>query len=102
MNVGLKGQKFVFLRMDYTPCPEGEKPARFGFECPRAGGPRMCEGLVLRHGPHVAEGIAQPINRTWEWNGDRERPTFRPSINCMHGDKTCWHGFITNGELTNA
>ena len=30
------------------------------------------------------------------WNGDRERPTFRPSIQMPDG----WHGFITHGELT--
>ncbi|WP_295205873.1 DUF6527 family protein [uncultured Brevundimonas sp.] len=32
----------------------------------------------------------------WDWNGDRERPTVRPSVQFVGGCK--WHGFLTNGE----
>lgn len=41
----------------------------------------------------------------WGWNGDLERPTLTPSINCVaekDGRLTggCgWHGFITNGVM---
>ena len=43
----------------------------------------------------------------WAWDGNRERPTITPSINCLKtvdedGIATggCgWHGFITAGEM---
>jgi hypothetical protein len=34
-------------------------------------------------------GIAQ-----WDWNGDRNSPTFTPSVNCG----SCWHGYIRDGR----
>lgn len=92
--------KFEFRRLDYTPCPPDEKPARFGFTCPNGNG--QCTGMLLRPGPHTAEGVPQIPNRTWEWNGDREKPTFRPSIDCKVDSKPCWHGYITDGVLKNA
>ena len=42
----------------------------------------------------------------WAWDGNEEKPTITPSINCIaekDGKPTggCgWHGFITGGELT--
>ena len=35
---------------------------------------------------------------SWDWDGNRERPTITPSVNC----KDCWHGWIRNGEFLNA
>jgi hypothetical protein len=35
---------------------------------------------------------------SWVWDGNRERPTITPSINCHE----CWHGFIRNGEFITA
>lgn len=80
--------KFEFLTLGYEPCPEGETPERFGFECPTKKDGSMCTGLLIRR-PDLGRNVP-----SWEWNGDRERPTFQPSINCQD----CWHGFITNGE----
>ena len=94
--------KFEYLSLDYTPCPTDEAPERFGFECPRRPG-YMCSGLMIRTDELAAKlAIAGPSGwlspASWEWNGDRERPTFKPSINCS----ICgWHGFITNGEAHN-
>lgn len=90
--------KFEFLNLDHSPCAADDKPARFGFECPRSGA--MCSGLMLRNGPFSRTDMAQPAGRTWEWNGDRDKPTFRPSINCRVGGKECWHGFITEGQIS--
>lgn len=92
--------KVEFLTLDYKKCPEGEKPARFGFECPRNPG-QMCSGLLIddadvRHGQGV---------HMWKWNGDREKPTFTPSINCLsefEGKPAAgcgFHGYITDGEI---
>lgn len=34
----------------------------------------------------------------WEWDGDQDRPTLKPSI--RHLDKRCgWHGYLTAGEF---
>jgi hypothetical protein len=40
----------------------------------------------------------------WTWDGNEDRPTLTPSINCQPDREggSCWHGFITNGEITGA
>ena len=82
--------KFEFLDIGYEPCPPGQMPARFGFECPKGNG--MRSGLRLRiDGEHIG-------GPTWMWNGDRDKPTFMPSINCID----CSHGFITAGVWRDA
>jgi len=71
----------------------GEEQA-FSFACPKH--ERRCGDLLiagtttLAHDPNNQNGgIAQ-----WTWNGDRDAPTFSPSINC----KGCWHGYIRAGR----
>lgn len=41
-----------------------------------------------------------PVNdpndqRSWTWNGDKDRPTLTEIILCSCG----WHGYLTNGEF---
>jgi uncharacterized protein DUF6527 len=62
-----------------------EPPERFGFACPKGNG--RCEGLLIR----LPERSPRP---SWIWDGNREAPTFQPSINC----KGCWHGYIRAGR----
>ena len=105
--------KIEFLRLNYTPCPPDEAPERFGFECPRRPG-HMCTGLLIRTAELAAKlAIAGPSGwrrpASWQWNGDRDRPTFNPSIDCLtrreDGEECAgcgWHGFITDGEAHNA
>lgn len=83
-----------FGRLDDLEVTPGQEQT-FSFACPKHRG-RRCEGLVivgrtaLKRNPQGQDGgVAQ-----WTWNGDRERPTFAPSINCTR----CWHGFIENGR----
>lgn len=89
-------------------------PAYFGFDCPRGGyeiegegrvGGR-CHYLRLRGGP--ADDGTRP---TWTWDGDRENPTFEPSINCLSHNPSnptekyagCgWHGWIRDGKTVGA
>lgn len=76
--------KVTFTDLNDEPCaPGGEE--RFGFNCPKHQG-RTCEGLLIRREP-----ITHP---TWVWDGNRESPTFSPSIDC----KGCWHGYIRAGR----
>lgn len=84
--------KFEFLDLGYEPCPEGQKPERFGFECPKRTNGFMCSGLLIR-----GMGNDAP-SKTWVWDGNREKPTFAPSINCIG----CAHGYIENGVWRDA
>lgn len=83
-----------FGNFDVLDAPPGAEQT-FSFACPKHKG-RRCEGLVilgrttLLHDPQGGNGgVAQ-----WNWNGDRDNPTFSPSINCHR----CWHGYIENGR----
>lgn len=80
----------------------GER-GRFSYGCPRGGG--HCGSIVIG----VGEKPAGP--KTWAWNGNVERPTLKPSINCLsHNPKNpsekyagCgWHGWVTDGKFTDA
>jgi hypothetical protein len=83
----------TFKTMDGREASPGEEQT-FGFKCPVRG--QHCQGLViagrtgLKRDPQGKNGgIAQ-----WDWDGNRESPTFAPSINCGG----CWHGFIVGGR----
>ena len=83
-----------FDSFDKMRCAPGEEET-FAFACPNHKG-RMCGNLVIagktalkRDGQNQNSGIAQ-----WDWNGNRDAPTFTPSVNC----KGCWHGYIRDGR----
>jgi hypothetical protein len=87
---------------DIEPTRLAEYPAATAhllFVCPNN---RRCAVLL---GPASVNRPAEGQLCIWGWNGDRERPTVTPSINCIaekDGKPTggCgWHGFITNGEI---
>lgn len=70
----------------------------FSFDCPKHKG-RRCESLIIRGRTTLKwdpqnknGGIAQ-----WSWDGNRDAPTFAPSINCGG----CWHGYIQRGRCVN-
>lgn len=63
------------------------------FVCPRG---RQC-GVGIRNGAFSGGG---QIRKRWGFNGDCDRPTLTPSINCELQGGCGWHGFITNGEMT--
>ena|SRR2546429_9400233 len=69
------------------------------FVCPRG---ERC-GVLLA--PQPIERPRPDACYVWGWDGNMERPTLTPSINCIaekDGKPTggCgWHGFITNGVM---
>lgn len=69
----------------------------FSFTCPRG---RTCGFLPIlgrtgvKHDPNNKNGGAAH----WTWNGDRDAPTFSPSINCVG----CWHGYVERGRCVSA
>lgn len=64
--------------------PSGQ--GRFWFVCP---GCKWISAIALRP---VVDGSPQ----SWEFDGNTEAPTLRPSINHVG----CWHGFLTAGQFT--
>lgn len=84
-----------FWDEEWKPAEPG-KETRFSFNCPNG---NDCGSLIIvgktkipRDPNGMNGGKAQ-----WDWDGNRDAPTFKPSINC-HG---CWHGFIENGRCVN-
>ena len=75
-----------FETLNYDPAAAGQEE-RFGFNCPKHLR-RACEGLLIR-----GKGNDVP-RKTWLWDGNRDAPTFEPSINC----EGCWHGYIRKGR----
>lgn len=78
--------KVTFETLNYEPAEPGQEE-RFSFNCPKHRG-RTCEGLLIR-----GKGNDRP-NGTWAWDGNRDAPTFHPSIDCGN----CWHGYIRAGR----
>lgn len=86
-----------FETLDFDPASSGQEQT-FTFDCPKHKG-RQCAGLIIvgktsySHDPQNQNGgVAQ-----WNWDGDRNAPTFSPSINCTN----CWHGYIEKGRCVN-
>jgi hypothetical protein len=69
------------------------------FMCPNH---KQCAILL---GPKAISRTQEDMLNIWQWNGDVNKPTITPSINCIKekdGKPTggCgWHGFITNGII---
>lgn len=86
--------RFQYLDLSYQPVPDGSPPqavCRFRFRCRQASG--NCDVLLRDRGQNIP-------NKMWGWNGEVDRPTLHPSINCgtPRDDGTpCWHGWITGG-----
>ena len=94
-----------FLTVAGDPCPSDEKPARFTFRCVnrnKGRHPRLavvtCANLLIagatniKRDPQGANG-GRP---QWDWDGNRDAPTFSPSIDCS--GHCGWHGYIRNGR----
>lgn len=82
----------------YGDASENPKPCAMLFICPCGCG--KLNALDLR-GPHANHiGDARP---SWDWDGNRERPTLMPSILDWNtnekGEKVSehWHGYLTAG-----
>lgn len=75
----------TFETLGYDPAGPGQEE-RFGFACPKHAG-RECAGLLIAG--RGRNGVAQ-----WNWDGNRDAPTFSPSIDC----RGCWHGYIRAGR----
>jgi hypothetical protein len=96
-----------FLTLTGDPCPPDQAPARFTFRCVghnRGRHPKLlpvnCANLLIANAaPHGIKRDPQGANGgrpQWDWDGNREAPTFTPSINCS---AHCgWHGYIRNGR----
>ena len=94
-----------FLTLEGMPVKEGEKPCRFTFRCvgynrgrDKRLGEETCASLLIAGSTDIKrDGQGQNGGRPqWDWDGNREAPTFSPSINC---EANCgWHGFLRTGR----
>ncbi len=93
--------RYEDLGQSAAPPPAPGERGRFGYGCPLGTG--NCGSVVIING-------AKQGPKTWGWNGNVERPTLTPSINCLsHNPKTgekyagCgWHGWLKDGIFTDA
>lgn len=76
-----------------------ETTAHIIFVCPNG---RRCTILL---GPRHVDRSSPDRLCVWKWDGNMDRPTITPSINCIaekDGKPTggCgWHGYITDGMM---
>lgn len=94
-----------FLTLEGNPCPSDQKPCRFTFRCvgynrglPLVLQRNKCANLLIAGSTDIKrDPQGQNDGRPqWDWNGNRESPTFSPSINC---ESHCgWHGYIRDGR----
>lgn len=97
--------QFEFLDVGYQAPADESRIARFGFRCPRGRG--WCTGLLLTTPAGFQRAPGGPS--VWDWDGNIDAPTFKPSINCLSQDKGgrplggCgWHGYIEGGKFRDA
>lgn len=53
-----------------------------------------CQGCDEAHVIHVGEGDGP----RWDWDGNRDAPTFSPSVLCRAGKRIC-HTFVRGGMV---
>lgn len=99
-----------FLTIDGSLCPVDQKPSRFTFRCVNESRNKCspnypdtkCENLLIAGSTEIKRD-PRGLNGgrpQWDWNGNRENPTFSPSINC---EANCgWHGYIRSGRCVSA
>lgn len=77
---------------DFTWFYQGAEPDQMIFKCPfRAG---TCSIRIQR-----GEAVDEPGNRRWGWDGNLNKPTITPSVNCDHEKRCGWHGHIMSGRM---
>lgn len=62
----------------------------------------LCPGCLLLEDTHdISAQHVIPITgpRAWEYNDQREAPTFKPSIKVTHGNGRVCHSWVTDGRI---
>lgn len=91
--------RFEYWGLNYKPVAAGTLPAqvcRFAFRCRQ--GADWCSVLLRNRGQNVP-------NKMWDWDGNLDRPTLTPSINCTtprDDGQPCWHGWLKQGTFMQA
>lgn len=86
--------RFEYQNLSYEPVAPGTpaiKVDRFAFKCRQGAG--WCTLNLRGRGHDIA-------NKSWVWDGNFDKPTLSPSVNCTteRDDGTpCWHGYIEGG-----
>jgi len=78
--------------------PAGEKPDYIFIRLPN---PNLIETTEVSRGevtPWPLKDQPDPIIDDWQWDGNREAPTLKPSLNYVG----IWHGYMKAGVLEKA
>lgn len=73
-------------------CPKGEQRS----SCSVSGGAIRIKFCPIKPGQGLQKTTDMP-DRMWAWDGNFEKPSLMPSINCT--GCCLWHGFLTNGQF---
>lgn len=88
--------RFEYLDLDGEPVAPGTHPMdvhRFAYICRacKKSDPNTKSTCTLNLG-----GRGHDLqNRNWQWDGNVDRPTLTPSIDCTG----CFHGYLRNGQF---
>lgn len=70
------------------------------FECPKQSNSHSAHWILVWFKDRGVPQEAEPLAR-WSVSGaSYDDLSLSPSIDATVNDPTCWHGFITNGEIT--
>lgn len=75
-----------------------ERPGDFYFAPVQGLGGETCLHAILPGGAFICIAVKRGCSsdpRVWQWDGNEERPTLHPSIDC-HG---AWHGWLRDGRF---
>ena len=89
----IEGAQGLFL---WCPCSYGHDERAHGLIIPFAN-PRNAPQLPLNHGPYARNDPTRRVRWTMSGTGLQDL-TLVPSVDV--GTPPCWHGHITNGEIT--
>jgi hypothetical protein len=88
--------EFQFQDLGYQPTEDRMAIRRFEWGCPRRPGQSCGRILIgLNHKPSVSAP-------SWTWDGDLDRPTLSPSVNCNGAGGCGWHGWVRAGVFVEA
>jgi hypothetical protein len=83
----LKPGDYQFTTIEGDPVADAKTAQGFTFVCPKTA--KKCGTIVIGYPNKPSH------SPSWQFDGNQQAPTLRPSIDCRGGCK--WHGFLTNG-----
>lgn len=80
---------FQFYDDNFKPTRDSTQACELSYQCPRTG----------QHCGSIRVHLTNKTPRVWIWDGNFEKPTITPSINCGNCG---WHGYLQAGSFVDA